>query len=889
MVKCKVTIEALYRERARNVDYLAGFWEIQSKKEGELGNTTMETKTVGKGNLENGVKDRKVGSGTLTENISEEEKLLKGTLTKTESSNESSKGNAKEKFFPWLINSSAEVHKVGTLCRYRIVGTKNLAAAVVIELTGLGRLTLLDGKAPTPNHFLMQHFHQSKLADTNALGEYLVTIFRRIYEIDLHGIRSVVMKMENDDPFLPDVIITYLNRNLQFIQEFLETFDLNERYKKTIECLNDNVKVLERMRSEMGVSSTLDIEKSEQQVVLSSLYEAIGNLIEQGGVSKTQKKFMERLSNKIVPPDAREFINSLVVKLSYLSKSDKDDGTLEHLNVLTSIPWGIYSEDNYDVKYAEDLLNKEHFGLEIVKQKVLEFVAVGKLRKNLSNGKIFCLVGPPGVGKTSIARSVANALKRKFYRIALGGSGDPHELKGHRRTYIASMPGKIIAALISTQTSNPVILIDEIDKVSNVTGSNGNLATTLLEILDPEQNKSFVDSFVDVPVDLSKVLFICTANSTDCLTAPLADRMEFLELKSYALDEKIEIARKYLIPTALENTGVAAAKVDFPDDVLSYLIDNFCPEAGVRSLQSRLESIFRQAALNWIRKDKAEHLNSEQLKISVTKESLKKIASWQFFEPTQVVGQNLPGLGCGLSVCASYGSVTMIEVVCTKLNDSTGTIKMSGSIQDVLKESVHVAYSMVQSFLLKIDPTNTFFSTSTLHIHFPSGSTHKDGTSAGIAIATALLSLALNVGTIPFLAMTGEITLQGKVLEVGAIKEKIMGAKRSRIETVILPATNRKEWDELSDYLKQGIKAHFVSYYDEVFNLAFPAWLVTAANESIQRTRKVALDTQKSAKRENGGANFHLKIPPRIIYIGSHPDKVNYYLDGQRPDASGAL
>lgn len=557
------------------------------------------------------------------------------------------------------------------------------------------------------------------------------------------------------------------------------------------------------------------------------LHEQLKVIKKELGIEKDDKdaigeKYRERIKAKTVPAEVMAVIEEELTKLNFLeSHSSEFNVTRNYLDWLTTLPWGVMSEENLDLARATEVLDRDHYGMEDIKKRILEFIAVSQLR-GTTQGKILCFHGPPGVGKTSIARSIAQALNREYFRFSVGGMTDVAEIKGHRRTYVGAMPGKLIQCLKKTQTENPLVLIDEIDKMGR--GYQGDPQAALLELLDKEQNKNFLDYYIDVPVDLSNVLFICTANVLDTIPEPLRDRMELIEMSGYVAEEKLAIARQYLIPQALEDTGLKPEQISINDAALLALVKSYCRESGVRNLQKHVEKIARKAAFAIVQK--------ESESVEVLAENLNKFVGKPIFTHERMYdGDTPPGVVMGLAWTAMGGSSLYIETAKRKHlqeKDSSGkatlaegSLQLTGHLGDVMKESCQIALTVARGYMRTLDPDNTFLETHHLHLHVPEGATPKDGPSAGVTITTALLSLALNRPVARDVAMTGEISLTGKVMPVGGIKEKVIAAKRSGVTRIILPEENRKDFDELADYIREGISVHFVQTYGDVFGVAF--------------------------------------------------------------------
>ncbi|PAV86864.1 hypothetical protein WR25_13178 isoform G [Diploscapter pachys] len=528
----------------------------------------------------------------------------------------------------------------------------------------------------------------------------------------------------------------------------------------------------------------------------------------------------EKMKNLKIPEYAMKVIKEEQQKLQYLEPTSSEfNVTRNYLDWLTNMPWGLVSEENTDLKKAKEALDEGHYGMKDVKQRILEFIAINILKKSVG-GKILCFHGPPGVGKTSIAKSIAAALNRQYFRFSVGGMTDVSEIKGHRRTYVGAMPGKMIQCLKKVQTENPLVLIDEIDKIGGA-GFHGDPASALLELLDPEQNANFNDHFLDVPIDLTKVLFICTANEVDRIPGALRDRMELIDVSGYLAEEKMQIARKYLIPQARKETSLTEEQLTISEDVLDELIKHYCRESGVRNLQKHIERIFRKAALQIAEVDQS----SAASVISVTSENLTKYVGKPKFTSDRMYDITPPGVVMGLAWTAMGGSALYIETVLKRAvdesSDKDGSLETTGNLGDVMKESVRTALTVAKGILSREKPDSKFFEKAHIHIHVPEGATPKDGPSAGVTLVSSLLSLALNKPVRQRMAMTGEISLTGKVLPVGGIREKVIAARRVGATLVFLPSENRRDYDELPDFMRDDIEVRFVTHYDELYKELF--------------------------------------------------------------------
>lgn len=611
---------------------------------------------------------------------------------------------------------------------------------------------------------------------------------------------------------LADFAVALTTATREELQDVLSSFDLRQRINKALALLKKELD-LSRLQSSINQRIEGTISKAQREFFLREQLKAIKKEL---GMEKDDKtcdieKFDERLKKRKVPEDVEKIVKEEKDKLSSLEPQSAEYGVCRnYLDWLTIVPWGIYSKENDDIARAEKILREDHYGLSDIKERILEFIGVGKLTGGVK-GSIICLVGPPGVGKTSIGKSVARALDRKFYRFSVGGMRDEGEIKGHRRTYIGAMPGKMIQALKQCETMNPVIMIDEIDKMGS--SYQGDPASALLEVLDPEQNKEFRDHYLDVPCDLSNVLFMVTANILDTIPEPLKDRMEILRLSGYIQAEKIEIAKKYLIPRNRKSMGLSSKDIQFAKEGIAEIINGYAREAGVRSLENFIKKILRKVALKKAKgKSKKEEI--------ITKENLKEYLGKPIFTKDMLYDHNPVGVCTGLAWTSMGGATLAVEAI--SVPSEKCEMKLTGQAGDVMKESSQIAWSYLHSCSQHYAPGIAFFEKQQVHLHIPEGATPKDGPSAGITMVTAILSLLLKEPVKDSLAMTGELTVTGKVLPIGGLKEKLIAAKRGSISTIIFPKENQRDFEELPKYLKQGIKVYFVEDYDEVYKIAFP-------------------------------------------------------------------
>ncbi|KAF9893779.1 ATP-dependent Lon protease pim1 [Aspergillus nanangensis] len=703
----------------------------------------------------------------------------------------------------------------------------------------------------------------------------------------------------SDEPAkLADFAAAVSAGELHEMQEVLELMNIEERLPKALVVLKKEL-MNAQLQSKISKDVEAKIQKRQREYWLMEQMKGIKRElgIESDGKDKLVEKFKEKAEKLAMPDAVKKVFDEEINKLAHLEPAASEfNVTRNYLDWLTQIPWGQKSVENFGIKNATSVLDEDHYGLKDVKDRILEFIAVGKLRGTVE-GKIICLVGPPGVGKTSIGKSIARALNRQYYRFSVGGLTDVAEIKGHRRTYVGALPGRIIQALKKCQTENPLILIDEVDKIGR--GHQGDPSSALLELLDPEQNSSFLDHYMDVPVDLSKVLFVCTANVTDTIPRPLLDRMELIELSGYVADEKMAIAERYLAPAAKELTGLKDVDVNLSEEAIEELIKSYCRESGVRNLKKQIEKVYRKAAFNIVRdlgedvlaeekaitdegkaaqeqeqakeSDAAESESAsaesekstvetprvalqvpENVHLNIGKDSLTDYVGPPIFTSDRLYETFPPGVTMGLAWTSMGGAALYVESILENVltPESRPGIEITGNLQNVMKESSHIAYSFAKSVMAKDYPENRFFEKARLHMHCPEGAVPKDGPSAGITMATSLLSLALNHPLDPTIAMTGELTVTGKVLRIGGLREKTVAARRAGAKQVIFPADNMSDWLELPENIKEGIEGHPVSWYSEVFDLLF-ADLDKKAAKDIWRKQLTETSNKKKANEED--------------------------------------
>ncbi|MFG6138300.1 MULTISPECIES: endopeptidase La [Halomonas] len=592
------------------------------------------------------------------------------------------------------------------------------------------------------------------------------------------------------------------------LQDVLESLPVMERMQKVLPLLRKEIDVA-RLQSEISEQVNAQMQERQREFFLREQLKIIQREL---GISKDDREndvdtFRARLEDKAVPERVQERIDDELDKLSVLETGSPEYGTTRHyLDWLTSLPWGLTSDDQLDLGHAREVLNRDHDGLSDVKERIVEFLAEGTFKGDVG-GSILLLVGPPGVGKTSVGRSIAEALGREFYRFSVGGMRDEAEIKGHRRTYVGAMPGKLVQAIKEVGVENPVIMLDEIDKLGQ--SFQGDPASALLEVLDPEQNVDFLDHYLDVRLDLSKVLFVCTANTLDSIPAALLDRMEQIRLSGYIAQEKMAIAKHHLWPKLLERDRIPKKRLNLTDAALRQVIEGYAREAGVRQLEKQLHRIVRKSAVKL--------LEDDQQTVKVSVKNLEEFLGAPTFRKEKVMKGE--GVVTGLAWTAMGGATLSVEA--GKVHALDRGFKLTGQLGDVMKESANIAYSYALGHLGEYGADPDFFDSAFVHLHVPEGATPKDGPSAGVTMTTALLSLAKHRPIDRPLAMTGELTLTGHVLPVGGIREKVIAARRSEIFEVILPEANRRDYEELPDYLKEDVTVHFAGHYRDVAKVVF--------------------------------------------------------------------
>ena len=645
--------------------------------------------------------------------------------------------------------------------------------------------------------------------ELDALLDTAKDLCSKYIEVSENGAQEMVFALKN----LPQnhMMINYVCTNFPFPIEdkinMLAKSTLKDRLYTLIQVLNKQTK-LALIKQDIQLRTREDLDKQQKEYFLQ---QQIKNIQDELGTGQDEE--VENLRDKAAKKQWNEEVGKIfdreLAKLERLNPQSPDYNVqLSYLQVLLSLPWNVYSQDSLNIQNAEKVLNKDHYGLEKVKERILEHLAVLKLKGDMKS-PIICLYGPPGVGKTSLGRSIATSLKRKYIRMSLGGVHDEAEIRGHRKTYIGAMPGRIIKSLIKAETSNPVIILDEIDKLGS--DHHGDPSSALLEVLDPEQNNSFHDNYVDIDYDLSKVMFIATANNIGAIPPPLLDRMELIEVSGYITEEKIEIARRHLIPKELENNGLTKDNVKFTPSAIEYIIENYTRESGVRELEKKISKIMRKIALE-IASDK--FTERHDLKPA----DIKQYLGMPPYSRDKYQGNEYAGVVTGLAWTAVGGEILFVETSLSK--GKGGRLTLTGNLGDVMKESAMLALEYIKAHSHLLNLPEGIFDNWNIHIHVPEGAIPKDGPSAGITMVTSLASALTQRKVKANLAMTGEITLRGKVLPVGGIREKILAAKRAGIKDIILCEENRKDIEEIQPIYLKGVEFHYVKDIKEVLDLA---------------------------------------------------------------------
>ncbi len=711
-----------------------------------------------------------------------------------------------------------DLYKVGTIAKVlRVFELPDNSFTVLLQ--GFARFELTEVTSKNPYlkgnvKILKEEFPDKNDKEFDALIDACRELTERYLKQNdaSHGEPIFAIHNISNKMFLVNFVCTNLPFSIKEKNELLGLSSLNERAYKLLAVLNREVQFA-ALKADIRNKTREELDRQQKEYFLQQQIKNIQDELGETPQNHDAKELADIAKKKNLPEDIRKYFTREWSKLERITPQNPDYNVqLNYLQTLLSLPWGTLSKDDLNVNHARMILNRDHYGLEKVKERILEHLAVLTLRNDLKS-PIICLYGPPGVGKTSLGKSIAAAIKRKYVRISLGGLHDEAEIRGHRRTYIGAMPGRIIKSLIKAGTNNPVFILDEIDKVTT-NNYNGDPSSALLEVLDPEQNNAFHDNFLDIDYDLSKIMFIATANSLATIPPALLDRMEIIEVSGYLTEEKIEIARRHLIPKEMKNTGVNKEyDIRFSKKSLEMLIERYTRESGVRELELQINKIFRKIAYRIVTKVTPDYVNT-----LIQPEDIEELLGKPPYSRDKYQGNKYAGVVTGLAWTSVGGEILFIE---TSLSKGKGSkLTLTGNLGEVMKESAILALEYIKAHVEMLNIDYRIFDCWNIHIHVPEGATPKDGPSAGITIATSIASALTQRKVRPNIAMTGEITLRGKVLPVGGIKEKILAAKRAGITDIIISTDNKKDIEEIPDIYIKGLIFHYVENVKDVFDFA---------------------------------------------------------------------
>ena len=703
-----------------------------------------------------------------------------------------------------------DIYRVGTIAEVKqLIKLPNGMIKVIVE--GLKRAEILEFL--DEEEYFSVHanvFNDNEKEVTNELKALMRTVindFEEYIKYNKNLPAEIMMTVTNLEKAgrLSDIISSHMELKFKQEQELLESIDVEKRLEKLLEMLKDEIEILQ-IEQELNKKVRKQVEKTQKEYYLKEKMKAIKNELGDGKESSEIKKYKEQMQEIDLPEVVEEKLTEEIEKLAKTPNMSPEATVIRnYLDCVLDLPWDQEKDDKIDLSEAEEILNEDHYGLEDVKERILEFLAVKKIASK-KKSPILCLVGAPGVGKTSLGKSVARALNRDFVRLSLGGVRDEAEIKGHRRTYIGSRPGRIINAMRDAGSKNPVFLLDEVDKMS--ADFRGDPASALLEVLDPEQNTDFSDHYLELPFDLSQVLFITTANVTQTIPAPLLDRMELIQLPGYTEHEKTQIAENYLIPRIIKEHGLSEEQINISENAVGKIIQNYTREAGVRELERKISAITRKVS--------KEIIEGRDRTARISTRSLEKYLGVPKYKNTENEKDDKIGVATGMAYNQAGGDILDIEVA---VLPGKGELTLTGSLGDVMQESARAALSYIRSKNKELNLPENFHKENDIHIHVPQGAVPKDGPSAGITIALAVASALTNRPIKGNYAMTGEISLRGRVLPVGGIKTKILAARRAGITNIILPEKNEKNLKEIPERVKKDIKIDFVEHMDDVLDL----------------------------------------------------------------------
>jgi len=679
------------------------------------------------------------------------------------------------------------------------------------QIKGLSRIKILEFMDDSP--YLMARIEEIEdepldTPEIKALTNHLVTEFKRAINLGKFVDFLVFMNVmsENTPSQLADLVASVLDLKPTERQELLEEIDVRRRLEKIVEILSREIKILE-LEKKISSKTQERFEKGAREVMLRERLKTIEKELGESDEDSETRELLDKLKKAKMPKDIEEKARKEITKLSQMNQFNPEAGYIRnYLDWLVELPWSVVSKNTVNIKQAEKILDEDHYGLEKIKERIVEYLAVHKLSGKMK-GPILCFAGPPGVGKTSIGKSIARALGRKFVKISLGGIRDEAEIRGHRRTYVGALPGRIIQGIKDAGTRNPVFMLDEIDKVG--ADFRGDPSSALLEALDPEQNYMFSDHYLEVPFDLSDVMFVTTANVLDTIPPALRDRLEVIHFAGYTQEEKFRIAKDFLMKKQMENHGLDSKKIEFSDEAIRFIADHYTREAGVRSLERQIASVLRKIA-----KQVAE---GKKQKVTITKSNVTKFLGPAKYNSTLVEKKDEIGMSTGLAWTEAGGDILFIEVA---LMPGKGQLILTGQLGDVMKESCQAAMSYIRARAKALGLDEKFYQKLDVHVHVPEGAVPKDGPSAGIAITTAITSALTKIPINRKVGMTGEITLRGRVLEIGGVKEKMIAAHRAGLKTIILPKDNKKDLEDVPKEVLKDLKFVFVEHVDEVWDVA---------------------------------------------------------------------
>lgn len=702
-----------------------------------------------------------------------------------------------------------DLYEVGTLCRIeRMIRTDGEINA---QVRGLSRVRI-DSYEDHDSYFLAKVTEMPDEIDVTpeikALCNHLTNEFRRAMNLGKSVDFLVFMNImsEASPSELSDLVASVLELKPSERQELLEVTDVKVRLERLTDLLAKEIKILE-LEKKIASKTQERFEKGAREAMLRERLKTIEKELGQGDEESEVRDLLDKVKKAAMPKDVEEKAKKEIKKLQQMNQFNPEAGYIRnYLDWLLAVPWNKESKSNVDIKAAEKVLNEDHFGLEKVKERIVEYLAVHKLAGKI-RGPILCFAGPPGVGKTSLGKSIAKALGRKFVRVSLGGIRDEAEIRGHRRTYVGALPGRIIQGIKDAGTKNPVFMLDEIDKVG--TDFRGDPSSALLEALDPEQNNAFSDHYLEVPFDLSDVLFVTTANVLDTIPPALRDRLEIINFAGYTHDEKFHITKDFLIRKQMEAHGLTPKNVDLTDEAMNYVIQRYTREAGVRNMERQIATIFRKVA-----KMVAE---GAKKKIVVTPDTVGKFLGPTKYSSTMIEKQDEVGMSTGLAWTEAGGDILFIEVA---LMAGKGSLILTGKLGDVMKESCQAALSYIRSRAKQLGISEKFYQKLDVHVHVPEGAVPKDGPSAGGAITTAIVSALTKIPVKRTVGMTGEVTLRGRILEIGGVKEKVIAAHRAGLKTILLPKENEKDLVDVPKEVLKDLQFVFVSHMDEVLKFA---------------------------------------------------------------------